>query len=138
MGERAQGPHRELARATADYALDHLFEPLRTRYGDAAELLHYLEALRGDVLDHVEAVVEIPDEAFDLGPEDGERGHPLLRRWLVNLLVDRAGAEGAPVVVEGDPTYDRLFGRIEHRAEMGALSIELHLIRAGSLHRAPS
>jgi len=129
---------RELARTTADYALHHLFEPLRTRYGDAAEVLHYLEAVRGDVLDHVEAVLEIPDDAFDLGPEDGERGHPLLRRWLVNLVVDCAGAEGAPVVVEDDPTYDRLFGRIEHRAEMGALTTDLHLIRAGSLHRAAS
>ncbi len=127
---------RELARTTADYALYHLFEPLRARYADEAGVLHYLESVRGDVLDHVEAVLEIPDEAFDLGPEEGERGHPLLRRWLLNLVVDRAGAAGAPVVVEDDPTYDRLFGRIEHRAEMGALTTDLHLIRAGSLHRA--
>ena len=127
---------RELARTTADYALQHLFEPLRARYGDDAGVLRYLEAVRGDVLDHVEAVLEIPDEAFDLGRESGADGHPLLRRWLVNLVVDCAEAAGAPVVVEDDPTYDRLFGRIEHRAEMGALTTDLHLIRAGSLHRA--
>jgi predicted ATP-dependent protease len=39
-------------------------------------------------------------------------------------------------VVEDDPTYDRLFGRVEHRARMGALTTDLHLVREGALHRA--
>ncbi len=42
----------------------------------------------------------------------------------------------APVVYEDDPSFDRLIGRIEHRAEMGALVTDFLMIRAGALHRA--
>ncbi len=127
---------RDLGRETADQALGHLFEPLFERYAEHADVRDFLDGVRGDILDHVDAILEIPDEGFDVQPENVERGHDLLRRYLVNLFVDSAGREGAPVVVEDDPTYDRLFGRIEHRAQQGALTTDLHLIRDGALHRA--
>ncbi len=51
-------------------------------------------------------------------------------------MVDNAALEHAPVVYEDDPTYERLVGRIEHRAEMGTLFTDFHMIQAGALHRA--
>jgi lon-related putative ATP-dependent protease len=39
-------------------------------------------------------------------------------------------------VYEDNPTYQNLIGRIEHRARMGALTTDFHLIKPGSLHRA--
>ena len=42
----------------------------------------------------------------------------------------------APVVFEDNPTYQNLVGRIEHRAEFGAIVTDFTQIRAGSLHRA--
>jgi predicted ATP-dependent protease len=127
---------RDLSRRTADHALGHLFDPLFERYG-AQEAVHtFLDGVRTDILDHVESILEINDEGFDVRPENVEQGHDLIRRYLVNLLVDSSARTGAPVVVEDDPTYDRLFGRIEHKAQMGALSTDLHLVRDGALHRA--
>ncbi|MFW5834633.1 MAG: Lon protease family protein [Pseudomonadota bacterium] len=127
---------RGLSRDTAAFALQHLFEPLAERYGDLPEVATHLEEMRTDVLEHVDAILETPDEAFDFEGRENEHGHPLLRRYLVNLMVDASGAGGAPVIVEDDPTYDRLFGRIEHLAQMGTLLTDLHLIRPGALHRA--
>jgi lon-related putative ATP-dependent protease len=40
------------------------------------------------------------------------------------------------VVVEMNPTYSNLFGRIEQEAFMGALVTDFTLIRGGSMHRA--
>jgi len=96
----------------------------------------FLDGARRDILDHVDTIVEIPDEGFDVRAENVEQGHDLIRRYLVNLLVDSSERDGAPVIVEDDPSYDRLFGRIEHRAQQGALTTDLHLIRDGALHRA--
>jgi lon-related putative ATP-dependent protease len=59
-----------------------------------------------------------------------------MRRYGVNLLVDNAQADGAPVVVEDHPAYVHLIGRIEHRAQLGTLVTDFHLIKPGALHRA--
>ena len=48
----------------------------------------------------------------------------------------RRHAEGAPVVVERNPTYYNLLGRIEYRATFGAMVTDFRQIKAGALHRA--
>jgi lon-related putative ATP-dependent protease len=58
------------------------------------------------------------------------------RRYQVNVIVDHSGVTGAPVVMEFNPTYNNLFGRIEKESEFGALVTDFTMIRPGSLHRA--
>jgi predicted ATP-dependent protease len=44
---------------------------------------------------------------------------------------------GAPVVYEANPTYNNLFGRIDHVMQMGGVaSSNFTLIKPGALHRA--
>ena len=52
------------------------------------------------------------------------------------MVVDNAALGGAPVVMELNPTYQSLFGRIEKEAQFGVLTTDFTMIRAGSLHRA--
>jgi lon-related putative ATP-dependent protease len=58
------------------------------------------------------------------------------RRYQVNLLVDNAATVGAPVIYEDHPTIENLVGRVGYRSQLGTLVTELHLIKAGALHRA--
>ena len=57
-------------------------------------------------------------------------------RYKINLLVDNADLDGAPVVHEDNPSYLNLLGRIEHIARMGTLVTDFTLIKSGALHRA--
>jgi lon-related putative ATP-dependent protease len=57
-------------------------------------------------------------------------------RYQVNVLVDRKGQKGAPVIFETNPTYNNLFGYIEKRAVMGTLMTDFTMVQAGSLLRA--
>ncbi len=59
-----------------------------------------------------------------------------LQRYSVNLLVDNREQNGAPVIFEDNPTYQNLVGRVEHMAQMGALTTNFTLIKPGALHRA--
>ncbi|MEJ2557434.1 MAG: ATP-binding protein [Anaerolineae bacterium] len=63
-------------------------------------------------------------------------GVSALHRYQVNVLVDHSRSEGAPVIYEDNPTYQNLIGRVEHRAQMGALLTDFNLIKPGALHRA--
>jgi len=58
------------------------------------------------------------------------------RKYEVNAAVDHSETVGAPVVMERNPTYNNLFGRIEKEAVYGALQTDFTLIRGGSLHQA--
>jgi lon-related putative ATP-dependent protease len=59
-----------------------------------------------------------------------------MRRYTINVLVDRSDEQGAPVVFTDKPSFVELIGRIEHESEFGSLVTNFSLIRAGALHRA--
>jgi lon-related putative ATP-dependent protease len=128
---------RRLNDETALFATAHLIDALKARYADLATVQRFLDEVRDDAVERVEEIVaEAPAQRGDRATADFEGDHPVLRRYGVNLIVDNAESACAPVVYEDDPTYDRLLGRTEHRAEMGALLTDFHLIRSGALHRA--
>ncbi len=135
--KEARDKVHQLNDETATFAVGHLIEDLREKYADLPEVLGYLDDVRQDVIDNVQVFIQEPAKPnAGQGAAEFEDGPPLFRRYRVNLIVDNGGNEHAPVIYEDDPTYDRLVGRIEHRAEMGTLLTDLHMIRPGALHRA--
>jgi lon-related putative ATP-dependent protease len=122
---------RTLARDTAAAAVRHVMEELRALWADEKEVLAHLDALERDVLDNADDFLKSPDAAAEskaLGPPE--------RRYQVNVLVDNGETVGAPVVSEEYPTHANLVGRVEHLQVFGALVTDLHLMKAGALHRA--
>ncbi len=137
---------RALNQETAELAVGHLIGALRDAYADLPRILEYLEEVRKDVIGKVEIFLQQPKQGA--GPptaRESDAGSDPLRRYQVNLVVHNdvagEGAKGewkgrAPVVYEDNPTFDRLLGYIEHRAEMGALVTDFKMIRPGALHKA--
>lgn len=108
-------------------AIDAPLAELEERYADHDGVLDHLKALREAMLLHVDSFIadepEMPPEA-------------IFNRFLINLIVDNTGCEGAPVVYLDLPTHQHLVGRIEHHVHNGTLLTDFSLIRAGGLHRA--
>jgi predicted ATP-dependent protease len=131
---------RRLNDDTARFATDFLIDQLKAAWADVEAVQDFLEEVRWDVLGHIELFLQVGGEAAPGQPPQPQPpfddSHPLVRRYRVNLLVDHAGAAAAPVVYEDDPSFDRLVGKVEYRAEMGALVTDVLMIRAGALHRA--
>jgi lon-related putative ATP-dependent protease len=96
--------------------------------------------MRLDIIENVDEFVTPPEHplaALMAIPQPrAPKGSPFLRRYQVNLLVDHSRNHGAPVVYEDNPSYQNLVGQVEYMAQLGALSTDFNLIRAGALHRA--
>jgi len=130
---------RELERKTSRRAVEHLLEDPRKRMADLPDVLAHLDRIEADVVENAAAIVgataaqggELPPALRTLAAEVGST-----RRYEVNVLVDQTSTSGAPVVIEDDPTYPNLLGRVEYTATLGALTTDVRLIRAGALHRA--
>lgn len=124
---------RKLDQQVAASVVDHQFEELKAKYQPYEETVFYLDEVRHDILNHVSDFV--PPEAAD-GASAEERPAPDFHQYIVNLVVDHSRAKGAPVVVELNPTYAKLLGRIEYESRFGSLVTDFTMIKTGALHAA--
>ncbi len=133
---------RELNREMSGYAIRHAISEVSLAFADLADVTAYLQTVADDLIENVDAFLPQPEAAMALramlpqsqkgaGSADG-----ILRRYMVNVIVDNSQASGAPVVHDDNPALAYLTGRIEHIAQMGALVTDFGLIKPGSLHKA--
>ena len=133
---------KELNREMANFAVGGLIDELREKYSDYPDIVDHLDAVQKDIVENARDFLQAGEEQSNLpamlrgAMQDSETGSLLARRYRVNLLVDHSQSEGSPVVYEDNPTYQNLVGRVEHRAQMGALLTDFNLIKPGALHKA--
>ena len=118
-------------------AVGHHLEPLKEKYAAFGKVIHYLGEVQEDILLNLEDFKEQPPQQSPIPGLKFPRQEPSFERYEINILVDNKDTEGAPVVFEPNPTYNNLFGRIEHVMQMGgAATTNFTLIKPGALHRA--
>ncbi len=136
-GKEAREKLLQLEGEVVSYAIDHLIDDLKQKYADLDAVHDWLGRLRDDLVEHAPELVrpKQSEETKLLSRLTGD-ADPWTTRYRVNLLVDRRGAIGAPVVEEPHPNLENLLGSVEHRQQLGALTSDFTLIKAGALHRA--
>lgn len=111
---------------------------LRDEYEESPEILAHLDTVQSHILESLNQFVNAPtdnnEKSGELAFRDSETA--VFDKYKVNVLVDRTALQGAPVVYEPNPTYQNLFGRIEKKVRMGALTTDFTMIQAGSLLQA--
>ncbi len=117
----------ELDKRVARQAISPQVDALIDTYRDHEEVLLYLAEVHDDVLDNL--------HDFRPDPQNPERVADL-SRYDVNMFVDNSRTEGAPVIVEQNPSYSNLIGRIEYDMQDGFLLTHFDNIKPGSLHQA--
>ncbi len=129
---------RQLDRSAADFAIGYLIDESKSKYRENKDVHNYLDAVRQDVVEHVQDFLSSGEEEEGptlFGLHLGTKG-PHLEKYAVNVMVDNSKLEGPPVLLETNPSYHNLIGRIEHRAQFGAMVTDFTLVKPGALHRA--
>ncbi|MCI0331060.1 MAG: AAA family ATPase [candidate division Zixibacteria bacterium] len=109
------------------------------RYATSPEVVNYLKAVQKDVLENIDTFKPPPPQRpgpEQLGLPPGFMDDLPFRKYEVNLLVDNSRQKGAPVVLEFNPNFANLFGRVEKESRFGTLYTDFTLIKSGSFHRA--
>ncbi|OGA15159.1 MAG: ATP-dependent protease [Betaproteobacteria bacterium RIFCSPLOWO2_02_FULL_63_19] len=130
--ERIKALNREMVLL----AVGHVTDELKQSYIDLPKVVEYLESVQRDVLENADDFKKPAEEAGQGTMRIMMSQDAGLRRYEVNVLVDRSTPDGSPVVVEDYPTYQNLVGRVDHIAQFGTLVTDFNLIKAGALHRA--
>jgi len=125
---------REMVR----YSIGHLFEELRNNYNRLPQVVDYLNEVKQDIIENSEQFKSEPKapDSDSLSAMQGVTGKQAFRKYDVNVLVDNSELKGAPVILELNPTFSNLLGRIEKESQFGTLYTDFTMIKSGSLHRA--
>lgn len=119
--------HRNIARR----ALHPLFTPVYEKFATHPLVIDYLKAVFADMVTHVERIVNGDDEEFVTAALATTPS-----RYAVNVIVSHAPDNGAPVIFEDLPTHLNLLGHVEQITQLGTVTTDVSMIRAGALHRA--
>ena len=119
--------HRNIARR----ALQPLFAPIYEQFAAHPLVIDYLKTVFTDMVKHVERIVNGDDEEFVTAVLATTPS-----RYAVNVIVSHAPDSGAPVIFEDLPTHLNLLGHVEQITQLGTVTTDVSMIRAGALHRA--
>jgi predicted ATP-dependent protease len=128
----------QVEKDTAGSAIGYLFDNLEKKYVKYTEVTEFLKDVRKDITDSLDIFETPPPSAvpqpYAAMQEQARKQE--IHKYEINVFVDNSELKGAPVVIEYNPTYPNLFGRMEREAQFGALYTDFTLLKPGALHKA--
>jgi predicted ATP-dependent protease len=129
MNEKLAALNKEMAL----YAIGDMISDMKELYDGVDEAQKHIEDVQKSLLNNLGTIIQAKS------PESAEmaaRIEQFFTQYEVNVMVSSDNDSGAPVIIELNPTYTNLFGRIEKESRFGVLSTDFTLVKPGNLHRA--
>ena len=137
LNKEAAERSREVDVELVRFTLKPIIDELQAKYAGYRELVDYLDEVEADMVSNIQAFKPAGGGESSQqtgGVENSQDG--FFTRYRVNDIVDNTLCDGAPIVFEHNPTYYNLFGRIDYRAHMGAMTTDHMMIKSGAIHQA--
>jgi lon-related putative ATP-dependent protease len=132
---------QNIDKAVADFTVAQLFGSLMLEYKDAEKVCRYLTDLKSYTLDSLD-VFKDKEKEERMQPVLGVPANYIIRGrdpflpFQVNVMVDNSDTKGPPVVIETNPNYANLFGKIERRFFFGGYLSDHTMLKPGAFHLA--
>ncbi|SDK69156.1 Lon protease family protein [Natronincola ferrireducens] len=111
-----------------------LIHDLVKKYTTCERVTEYLGKVEKDLIENIYQFINDEDEDQHLADKKEDPG--FVKKYQVNLLVNNEETQGAPVVMEFNPTLNRLTGKIEYENVNGVLRTDFLHIKPGAIHLA--
>ncbi len=131
-----------LQREIGKRVIDDIMGPLREKHKNHVAISEYLQEVSAHIIDNLLDFIEeeapsSPEEespfAFlNISDEDRDK----CKKYRINLFIDNRNQTKAPVVIESNPTYYNMFGKVEKNVENGMFLTDFTMIKAGAIHHA--
>lgn len=109
---------------------------LEKKYKQLPQILSYLDQVQEDIVQNPKLFLKKQEQTTSSIWGESHPSEFEFSRYSVNVIIDNAATQGAPIIYEDNPRDYKLTGRIEHVSLFGALVTDFSLIRGGALHRA--
>ncbi len=109
---------------------------LRNKYKKFPKIQEFLKSIQNDIL------TNLNDFIIDEKEQQAPQMNPMMRhekpwnKYKVNLFVDNSSLTGAPVIIDSNPSFYNLFGKLEYENSFGTMRTDFTLIKPGLIHKA--
>lgn len=110
---------------------------LRNKYKKFSKIQSFLKNVQNDVLTNLNDFItdeQAPNQMSN--PLAKQETQKPWHKYKVNLFVDNGNLQGAPVIIDSNPSFYNLFGKLEYENSFGTLKTDFTLIKSGLLHKA--
>jgi lon-related putative ATP-dependent protease len=126
---------------TGMFAISYHVSTMQEKYKDYDEVLKFIGAIQEDILNNVSKFIppssDDDDATGGLLPLINKKSpDDVISKYRVNLITDNSDCDGAPVVIDFNPTFSNLMGEIEYDNELGNLTTDFMKIKPGLFHKA--
>ena len=138
MEKEAKNKIKKLEKEVILYSVRHTIDELRFKYREYEQIIQHLNRLQEDILANIDLFRGQEENAAQVPfaqPKAPDKQNSF-KKYEVNLFIDNSGLEGAPVIIEPNPTYYNLLGRMEYIAHFGTMTTDFTLIAPGALAKA--
>jgi predicted ATP-dependent protease len=144
MEKKATESLQQTDQKVGEFIVNNLFQALLTEYKESPGIFQYLTDLKSYVLQNLdffkqqEAKPEGAQATALMGLPTPQAiwGRAPFLPFEVNVFVDNSETKGPPIIVETNPTFGNLFGKIERRFLLGGYLSDHTMLKAGALNLA--
>ncbi|MBQ8299226.1 MAG: AAA family ATPase [Clostridia bacterium] len=115
------------------FAVSIQINELRNKYKKFPKIQTFLKAVQKDILANLNEFIAEPQTQTPMGKIDAPKPW---QKYQVNLFIDNSELDGAPVVIDSNPSFYNLFGKLEYENSFGTLKTDFTLIKPGLIHKA--
>jgi len=136
LGDEMQADLKDLVAFKTEQLISEQIDPVRYYFRDCKDIQLYLQKVKEDIIENIAMFLGVERQEESGEKKFQEMTRSLVKKYQVNVLVDRRLEKGAPVVFEPNPSFNNLFGKIEKKPVMGSFETDFTMVQAGSLLKA--
>ena len=130
---------KKLDKEIGEYTVSDSFGSLFKQYSNWPKITQYLTDLKSYILDNLElfkGTEEPVNPTFGAPLSQVIGGRNPFLPFQVNVFVDNSEAKGSPVIVESNPNFGNMFGKIKRQFLLGGYLSDHTMLKAGALSKA--
>lgn len=126
----------ELESEFALNSIENLFKSMLEKYKEYPDVQSFLQEIQEDIMKNLKEFTSTDEKSGLEILLRRDRDKDFRKKYMINVLADNSELRGAPVIVETNPTYYNLMGKVEYESQLGMLTTDYLKIKPGALHRA--
>lgn len=136
LSEEMKAVLKDLVTQKAGLLISEQIDPIRFYFKDCEDIQIYLKNVKDNIIHNIATFLGVKGLEDQETQKVSEIAESIVKKYQVNVLVDRRREKGAPVVFEPNPIFHNLFGKIEKRPVSGSFETDFTMVQAGSLLKA--
>jgi predicted ATP-dependent protease len=126
---------KEIDLKIGEFAISRPFEELLKVYSEYPEVVNFLKEAKEYILTKLDVFTQppMPPQLPNFPPAASIDSFIV---YKVNVFVDNSLFDGPPIIIEPNPTWFNMFGKVERRAFMGTYVSDHAMIKPGAIQLA--